>query len=381
MIWLLAACASPPSPPRVPPSETSAEEVLERAHDALLAVSTVAYSYHFEAQGQMAMAPQVNGTASLARGPDRHSARLHVVSILSPPPQVESDEEPREMEIASDGVRVTAANHSGTKAFDGLIEEGADALIPNFGGNGLLVPYVDPDPLARERTEGRASFEGRETIDGVECDLIKVMFDDGTSVRWGIGVDDRWVRGFEEWLPGLDAASKTILRVSSLQVNPQLPPDTFVVPPREGYARERLATHLAVGATFPPLELHDTEGHIVKVGGSTDMPTVVVLGSTQDLLESAKAFASVDRITATDARVLAVDLPALETGAPNDRWTAANHAYPLLVGADDATLQSLRARMPGLIYVVDTKGIVRFAHTHAGAVPASELDAAIAAAR
>ena len=135
----------------------------------------------------------------------------------------------------SDGENFFLLDHVGRKAYQDF-----DPAVMGSGGNALfgvtMAEFVHPTPFNDEITADTAELEGTETVGGVECHKIRVVYSGGRgSSTWFVGTEDylprRRIRHFST--PQGDGALDIVL--SDLEIDPEVGPDTFAMKLPEGY--------------------------------------------------------------------------------------------------------------------------------------------------
>lgn len=124
-----------------------------------------------------------------------------------------------------------------------------------------LPEVTSPDPYRRELREGESWTNlGRETINGVECDVVEVRYDmakgEGArsaqitrtpGAKWFFGVDDRIPRRIERITDEGMISFSIILELSDVEVNPGIDPASLAIETPEGYSRTISASRTGPG--------------------------------------------------------------------------------------------------------------------------------------
>lgn len=116
--------------------------------------------------------------------------------------------------------------------------------------------WISPNPFASERASERLTLEARETVDGVECEVLRAQMAGGTSYyRLFLGVADhlprRAVRGFDSRGGSLPMVGTEVVDYTSLTTDVDLSPDDFVLKHPEGYRIEQFPDEAR--AMMPPI--------------------------------------------------------------------------------------------------------------------------------
>ncbi len=231
------------------PAPTDAKGVLRASRGAMMTLRTATYSARLDAYGG----------ASAAAYPV-YTAVVNVQRVISGSPVMarisvrgetkrKSASTGRALHMVYDGtvMRWLGADGSVTEAPPGAAH--ADLL----GREEMrLVPadLVLESPLTHIIDSGSATYEGRQSVDGTECDVVFVEYTPVTPAgsvpvraRWFVGVEDRLPRRLEfpgPARPNLPEAG-LVLTLEQLQTNATLEPSVF-----------RLAASPPPGSQRPP---------------------------------------------------------------------------------------------------------------------------------
>ena len=142
------------------------------------------------------------------------------------------------MEVSggSDGETYFLIDHLTQKAYRDF-----DPAVMGSGGQALggigMAEFVHPAPFDDEIHAESAELQGKETVAGVECHKIHVVYSGGRGEStWFFSTEDflprRRVRHFE--IPQMGKGTLDIT-LTELEVDPEIGPDTFQMKLPEGY--------------------------------------------------------------------------------------------------------------------------------------------------
>ncbi len=147
-------------------------------------------------------------------------------------------DEPLEVAGGGDGETYFLIDHQAKKAYQDM-----DPNVMGSGRNALgsivMAEFVHPTPFDDEINADEAELLGKETVAGVECYTIRVVYSDrrGESI-WYVSTEDhlprKRVRKFTDPQQGEGSIEVTI---TDLEVDPEVEPDTFKLELPEGYEK------------------------------------------------------------------------------------------------------------------------------------------------
>jgi len=184
LLCFLALAAPNAAAQRETRRDPAAIEILERANRAILALGTV--SFRSEYTGAFSARGRLVGDVVLRRGTGirqpagttRYAARLAVTTI-DPPWGHEAHPESYVLIEREDRTALIDRQGGWVKQAQGL-----ERLSLNAATSTLVLPqYVRPDPMSVELEHSVAARHlGRAVVDGVECDLVWLRFDDSSGL-------------------------------------------------------------------------------------------------------------------------------------------------------------------------------------------------------
>ena len=245
---------------------------LEESAEALRQARTLSFAITLEAKGPYKI--HVEGTVELKR--QKRAAGLWIARLKGES-ELPGMEIPYDLVI--DGDLYTWIDHDAKKVMQRMGKAASDRQITIAKQYGWIrsLTTIDPFDLAT-RTYETMELVGRETIEGVECDVIVLREGpDRATKTWYISTGDHLPRRMRiDLSPMMDDT----FTMSKLKLNEELAETVFEIATPEGYAEDFLgnvpttADHLAVMAAplnaarvreAPSFELEATDGSTVKI--------------------------------------------------------------------------------------------------------------------
>ncbi len=161
------------------------------------------------------------------QGPERFNMRVKTVAPGS--------DEPMEVTGGSDGETFFLLDHLGKKAYQDF-----DPAVMGAGGNALfsvtMAEFVHPTPFSDEINADTAELQGTETVGGVECHKIHVVYSGGQG-------ESTWFFSTEDFLPrrrirhfnSPQGEGSIDVTITDLEIDPEVGPDGFAMRLPEGY--------------------------------------------------------------------------------------------------------------------------------------------------
>lgn len=327
---MLGAGAQNPEP------EDRAEATLRAAVAALKGVRSCAYEFEFFGSGGLARVPFVSGRAELERGATRLESRIRMRTELRE--YRASRGEPRVLEVVSDGSTATGLAHPLSSYHESPMAAGGDEIIESLGGNGLMDPFIDPNPFQIELTRSQLSVVGEEEVEGSPCVVVEVMLPgDPDARRWYIRSSDHLPVRFQTIYQDEEGPSDITLTLRKLQLNVKLDPETLRLAAPEGWKQNHYRSHLPAGAEAPPWELSDTEGRSRRSAAwKGQVQVLLFFSATRDELQPIMpTFQRLHReYAASAAQFAAISMHEKEDALLDLYHRNENLGFPLLVGGD-----------------------------------------------
>lgn len=253
-----------------------AVEVLTKANAVTQKLTAVSYEGEYLVEGDLAgKLPVVSGKVLAQRGESGKRDRLRIEGALQMPGQPQ----PAAFRYATDGDQAFKVDEANKLYVSGRL---ADARVPEL--EALFPPKYFGDAFGRELNAESSVHEGLQTVEGVECDVVKVTFDaaGNRSIRYFLGKKDGLLRRAENMIrmmmPGATSpsSSRIIFNVKGLDPQPKSTPENFRLPCPEGFrsevfqgnisnAQQNAAGFIASGAMAPDWELKTTDGKTISL--------------------------------------------------------------------------------------------------------------------
>lgn len=265
IVWLgfiLPAHAEEPNP----------TELLQQSQKALTALRAIAYDGDYVSEGVAAsVLPSQKGHVLLARNNSR-LLRMRADAWTSAP----DGRVVLTSEMISDGTTVATIAYD-RKQYRELTGPGAGGEVLRW--HGIVVEQLLRGELYKsEIAGGTATYQGTETVDGIECHVIEAANPEAPVVaRWFIGKQDLLPRRVIRTVGGQIGEGRGDLTLNALDPNPAVSDKLFELAKPEGYTdrgtplgprtvRSPLeAEFLPIGSDAPDWTLRNSEGKSVAL--------------------------------------------------------------------------------------------------------------------
>lgn len=247
--------------------------VLERANAAAARLNAISYQAKIYGEGVMAKnLPMIQGNVIAQRGamPTRPKVRLE--GELTPPGGVTASK----FKYASDGMKAFRIDDEKKQFFTGDA-----ATLKSTEMSGLIPPkFFVESPYKGELELQDITHGGVEKVDGVDCDVIEIMYDasTGRKMTYWLGAKDGLLRKVQNIMairvPGKTEpeTGRIVFETSNFDAQPKVDEHTFALLAPEGYQSQVIATPefgpdglLAAGRPAPDWELKDFDGKTVRL--------------------------------------------------------------------------------------------------------------------
>jgi hypothetical protein len=210
-------------------------EIIRNADAATKAVQAVSYRAEFWAEGDLAnRMPRVTGEV-LARRPVASKFWPLSMGYKAPPHRLRGTATApgggatARFDCAVSGKKAFVLDHERRKCIFGSMPV---VTIPYAPAAHLrMIEYVHPTPFDDELHSKVARHEGVKHVGGVPCDVVYVLYRNGSDSRWYFGQQDYLPRGVER----LNPRGKTILLLSEVNTTPSITEETFEPECPDGY--------------------------------------------------------------------------------------------------------------------------------------------------
>lgn len=229
--WCVAAVGVAENPPAVP-EMTDGRRILEKADAAVRACDAVAYDVEAFV-GPPAQPKQilVSGKSVVAgespSGVDKYRFEGKVKADANV--KIEG-----EVVVTRDGRESYAIDHA-VKLFQRTRNAVDLSLNVQLAASAIMPEFSHPKPFGDE-LKGSVDLQGNETINGVECYKINVMYErGGDTATWWIAKSDLLPRKVIKEIGQESRRQRMEITAANLQVNPAVDPKSFVLEAPEGY--------------------------------------------------------------------------------------------------------------------------------------------------
>lgn len=290
------AATTPVAPPAAPREhDQAALDLLELAQKAIAELTSFRSTITARGTSIFKGTTDEGSAQVLARRDDEDPTRWHVRITGPITPERESDA--IEIDATFDGDRmkwIDRDDHSiGARVLPIRIQEAWFAVPDRLRAR----LWVNPDPFANELASQRLSVQPRETVDGVECDVLRADMGGGTYFLLFLGVQDhlprRSVRGFDSRGTNLPMTGTETLEYTRLQAQAAISDDAFVIALPEGYREEKFPDEmppattpdggiLPPGTTASTVTTSEGSGAVATASNAGDEPAVAPSGLAPD---------------------------------------------------------------------------------------------------
>lgn len=263
------------------PTATTDDDVLallKRVDEATRAVKAFSYEAEFRGEGPYAdRAPRLRGTLNARQARRRFffgggkDAMRFQGELLEP-----GADEARRFDVATDGRIIIGIDHQRKLFTYGSYAKAKPLLQPMSPL--FMREFFHPTPFRDEITGKVARLEGIETIGGVPCDVVYVVYRNDTESRWYFGREDALPRRVDRLLGPKGKLGAIVLSIADLSIDPEFDKEVFRPKRPQGYDKRQFEAPrelLAVGSQAPDWELKTPDGKTVRLSDLRE--NVVVL--------------------------------------------------------------------------------------------------------
>ena len=354
---------------------------LEESTEALKQARTLSFAIKMESKGLYEI--HVEGTVEMKRqerAAGRWIVRLRGDSDL-PGMEVPYD-------IVIDGDFYTWIDHDAKKVMQRVGKAASDRQISIAKHYAWIrsLSTLDPFDLVTKSYE-TMELTGRETIDGVECDVIVLKEGEGRATRtWYISTNDHLPRQMNiELKPMMDDT----FTMRKFKLNPELPEAVFEIATPEGYTRDFLGNapnapefgaiapapmSTATVRTAPIFELEATDGSAVKLEDLRGQVVVLEFlltysGASRRSGPEMKAF--LEAVADKPVKVLTIPVRERSREKTLEYFEKFELTQTVLHGGDDTARIYGVTKYP-MYVLVDAKGMVAY---ETGYIPSESFQA------
>jgi thiol-disulfide isomerase/thioredoxin len=336
-----------------------------------MAVSRVEYDFRAFGTGDFATAPVFTGTVRLIKESDTTPYRMWVHFNAD---TLETGEFLPDLTLSTDGVTAWSLDLAQKSFMTGLLSAGGGDLL-QASSFAAMAEYAIPDPFLAEIEADSVAYEGVDTVAGVPCDVVYVIYQGGAAdARWWFGQEDRLPRKVERG--GIGAAQGTqVIELTRLVPEAAFDEASFVLsPPDSSFTVSTYSAILQAGVPAPEWTLYTPDGQTLSLGSL--LGKVVVLDFWATWCDPcARAMPGMQSLyqefSAESLQVVGVNVWEDEGSDPAGFAASNGITYPIVVGGDSVATEYLVTAIP-TFYVIDRQGLVVWAGR--GFDPQTELD-------
>ncbi len=253
-----------------------AVEIITKANAVAQKLTAIAYEGQFRVEGDFVdKLPQVTGKVIARRGEPGKGFHLLIQGTTQAPGETQATS----FRFATDGEQAFKVEEQKKLYISGKL---ADARVSEV--DALFPPKYFGDAFKNELSSQTATHEGVRTIDGVECDVVKITADPSgnRSMLYFIGKNDSLLHRVENtirmMMPGASTPStgRVIFNAKGLDTQPKTDGSMFRLPCPDGYRSEIFQGSftnapqteqgfLAAGSQAPDWELKTPDGKVVSL--------------------------------------------------------------------------------------------------------------------
>ncbi len=377
-VVMLIACGPAPAPATPDPVA-----LMRAADSAASSVMAVEYDFALSGSGDLEeMIPPFTGTVRAGRTAEGDFPLLRVEFDAD---TLDTGDILPSLTIASDGDSAWVLDRSALLLSRGSLEAGASDLL-EFAFYGLMIEFVVDEPFSSEIEADSIAWERVDSVGGVPCDVIFVVYQDGIeSARWFLGRDDHLPRRVERFASEEDMTGAQILEIADLAILDPVPgPEAYrLADIPDGIQTEDYSSVLGNGSQAPDWTLETPDGEQVTLSDLAG--NVVVLdfwatwcGPCASAMPGIQAL--YEEFEGRPVRIIGVNV--WEDGDPAAFMAENGYTYPIVIGGDEVAEAYLVTGIP-TFYVIGMDGSV--VYSSRGYDPAgeqtlrSQIEAALAA--
>lgn len=240
--------------------------------------------------------------------------------------------------------------------------------------------FTHPTPFSDEINADKQTYEGKKTINGVECHVILVKYKGlSQQARWFFGVEDHLPHRVERMGEGRPGAQ--VMELADVKTTDGFDAKTFAVKPPEGYEDDSPGL-LRPGRIAPDWTLTDGTGKSVSLKDLKGKVVVLAFWASWHA-SSQKAISVLQKLHEShkDGDVVVYGANCWENKDGDPAAFMKKHGYTcgLLLAADDAA-KAYRVKGVPAFYVIGKDGKVAYSAPSYESSRDAELEEAVKAA-
>ena len=214
--------------------ESEAIQILRRVDAAAKAVNGVRYSVISEPSGVATNFVSAASGGGVMFGWTGSQPERFAMQVKTTQP---GSDQALEFTGGSDGENFYLLDHVGKKAYQDF-----DPAVMGSGGRALfgvsMVEFVHPTPFSDEINAETVELQGTETVGGVECHKIRVVYAGGQgSSTWFVSTEDYLPRRRIRHFSTPQGEGSLDIVVSDLEIDPEVGSETFAMKLPAGYEK------------------------------------------------------------------------------------------------------------------------------------------------
>ncbi|MBK9127976.1 MAG: DUF2092 domain-containing protein [Phycisphaerales bacterium] len=199
-----------------------ARALLMESQGRIRATKAVRYQSRTTSQGVLAQRfPTMSSKVTMQRSPAGQGSLYAEVEVTP-----KDATPPYRVEMVSDAGRIVVVNHTQRTYDDKPYAEGVTYLKNTMSTR--IDDFIAAEPYVEDLRSGTLTYVGTAAVDDVTCHIIETSFAGRPGkFRWFIGKDDLLPRGYDIVSLTPVGDSTIQLRLSGLEVDPELPEKRF----------------------------------------------------------------------------------------------------------------------------------------------------------
>lgn len=209
-----------------------ARALLTESQGRIRATKAVRYQSRTTSQGVLAQRfPTMSSKVTMQRSPAGQGSLYAEVEVTP-----KDATPPYRVEMVSDAGRIVVVNHTQRTYDDKPYAEGVTYLKNTMSTR--IDDFIAAEPYVEDLRSGTLTYVGTAAVDDVTCHIIETSFAGRPGkFRWFIGKDDLLPRGYDIVSLTPVGDSTIQLRLSGLEVDPELPEKRFALFAPDGYRK------------------------------------------------------------------------------------------------------------------------------------------------